>query len=140
MFPRKTISLENDIESHDTIGLHNDIVTLELSEDTDFEGRPSHGILERSEDMYSHFGIEPDQVNSVSVLLRTPLEGEELQEWNTIVKPAIEDRCSKGTHDLGCYKGEAMHIEVTSNIPISRPITEEVRLRWMSQKSVMQCF
>ena len=31
MFPRKTLSLENDVESHDTIGLHNHIFTLELS-------------------------------------------------------------------------------------------------------------
>ena len=34
----------------------------------------------------------------------------------------ILDRCSKGTHDIGKFMGDEMTIELTSQMPVRRPI------------------
>ena len=87
----------------------------------EFEGRPTK-IIENAEDMYQSFGIGSDKVNKVIINTETALTTEEMSIWDNEVKPAIADRCSKGTHDIGRFTGEDMHIELTSKIPIFRPI------------------
>ena len=83
-------------------------------------GRPQQ--FSEFDETAESFGIAPSQINTVSVLTKEKLEEEDLLEWETVIVPAIKDRCSKGTHDIGKFNRGDMVIELTSQVPISRPI------------------
>jgi hypothetical protein len=38
------------------------------------------------------------------------------------LKPLIQDRCSTGTNDIGYFKGDLLEIELSSQLPINRPV------------------
>lgn len=110
IFPRKSINLECS-------DLVDTVTRNSISEQS--EGRPTK-LMEATEDMYESFGIESDKINKVVVKTHTPQTGEDKLFSETEVKPAIEDRCSKGTHDIGRFTRESMHIELSSKIPVYR--------------------
>ncbi len=83
-------------------------------------GRPTQ--FSEFDETAESFGIAPEQVNKIVVETKAELKDNEREEWINTVRPAIVDRCSPGTHDIGRYTGGEMVIEVTSKMPVTRPI------------------
>jgi len=96
-----------------------DVVETEGDLYTD-NGRPTQ--FSEFDETAESFGIAPEQVNKIIVETKAKLEEKEREIWAKTVRPAIINRCSPGTHDIGRYNGGEMVIEVTSRIPVTRPI------------------
>ena len=125
-FPRRTVYAQNAV------------VIKENLTDMIQDGRDETDLLE-SGDEIEELGINPFEEEEIVIEPTTKLSGGLLETWEKEVKPAIYDRCSKGVKDMGRFTGDQMNIELTSQLPVSRPsfrksITEMEEIEQLNQE------
>lgn len=92
--------------------------TLEFIQDSD-EGRLDN-LLEQDDNL-DDFGIDPNDQNNIQVISQIEFSRYHADKWEKL-KPIIFERCSTGTKDIGRFTGDEMTIELSSKIPVTKPI------------------
>ena len=110
-FPRRIVFLNN------TNIMKREILN-EIEEPN--EGRLNN-LLEQDDNL-GEFGIDPDEKKDIIVETNCIFTESQVNEWQIKLKPLIQDRCSTGTNDIGYFTGDLLEIELSSQLPINRPV------------------